>query len=183
MFASKRGVQFVKMASPRRTAEAGAPRKHLQSGQALVELALVLPILLILALGVIELGRYAYIAILVGNAAHAGAVYGSQNTGDSSDTTGIQNAAYYDFAGGNGSTNNANGQLNSSLTVNSSVSCGCDSGGAVTNFDCANTPSCATGHWVITVSVTAFGTFNSLFNYPGIPSSVTVSRTSTMRVL
>jgi translation initiation factor 2 alpha subunit (eIF-2alpha) len=32
------------------------------------------------------------------------------------------------------------------------------------------------------VSVTASGTFNSLFNYPGIPASITISKTSSMRV-
>jgi Flp pilus assembly protein TadG len=154
-----------------------------QSGQALVELAIALPVLLILALGVIELGRYAYIAILVGNAAHAGALYGSQSTAASSDSTGIQSAAQYDFAGGTAAGSIDNGQPVSQLTVSSLPSCGCDSGGAITAFGCATTPSCATGHWVVVISVTASGTFSSLFNYPGIPSSITVSRTSTMRVL
>jgi Flp pilus assembly protein TadG len=156
---------------------------HSQSGQALVEMAIALPVLLILALGVIELGRYAYIAILVGNAAHAGALYGSQNTAASADTTGIQNAAEYDFAGGTAAGSIDNGQPVSQLNVTSSTSCGCDSGGTITGFGCATTPSCATGHWVVIVSVTASGTFNSLFNYPGIPSSLAISRTSTMRVL
>jgi hypothetical protein len=35
---------------------------------------------------------------------------------------------------------------------------------------------------VVTVSVTASGTFNSLFSYPGIPTSIALSKTSTMRV-
>jgi hypothetical protein len=30
--------------------------------------------------------------------------------------------------------------------------------------------------------VTASGTFNSLFNYPGIPSPIIVSNTATLRV-
>src|SRR5215470_16489726 len=110
-------------------------RSARQSGQALVELALALPILLILALGVIELGRYAYISILVSNAAHAGAIYGSQGTWSSNDTPGIQNAAYFDFAGTNDSksTTETNGQPMSKLTVTSIQSCGCDSGGTITN--------------------------------------------------
>src|SRR5882757_2221976 len=88
-----------------------------ESGQALVELAFILPVLLLLALGVIEIGRYAYIAILVGNAAHAGAMYGSLGTNQAKDQTGIQNAALYDFSGATSGNTNTNGQLASTLTV------------------------------------------------------------------
>ena len=150
--------------------------RHRQSGQALVELAFLIPLLLLLALGVIELGRYAYIGILVGNAAHAGAIYGSQSLPQSVDTVGITTAADNDFT--------SNGQNVSNLTVTSSVSCGCDSSGSVTAAACigVGAGTCASGHWVVTLSVTASGTFSSLFSYPGIPASITVSRTSTMRV-
>ena len=159
-----------------------------QSGQAMLEVALVLPILLILALGVIEIGRYAYIVILVGNAARAGADYGAQSHLQSIDTTGIQNAAYYDFAGTtSSSTIKTNGQLYSNLTVTSAVSCGCDSGGTITSYGCttatyANAGTCATGNWVVVVSVTASGTFNSLFRYPGIPATLSVSKTASIPV-
>jgi Flp pilus assembly protein TadG len=163
-----------------------------QPGQALLELALMLPFLLLLALGVIELGRYAYVGILVGNAARAGAAYGAQNGGSSVDTPGIVSAADKDFQ--------RNGQNVSTLTVTSAVSCGCDSAGALTvayttasGCSDATNPAVATtisacvpptgsGHWVAMVSVTASGTFTSLFSYPGIPSSITVSKTATMRV-
>jgi Flp pilus assembly protein TadG len=163
-------------------------RKHgRQSGQALVELAFILPVLLLLALGVIEIGRYAYISILVGNAAHAGALYASLGASQANDSTGIQNAALYDFAGATSGTTATNGQVAGNLNVSSVQSCGCDSGGSVTTAVCdkkANPTAgtCATGHWVVAVSVTASGTFNSLFNYPGIPTSIAVSRTSTLRV-
>ena len=157
-----------------------------QSGQSLVEVALVSPFLLLLLLGLIELGRYAYISILVGNAARAGAAYGSQSLVDSVDATGIQAAADNDFQN--------NGQSTSALTVTPSTSnptpttsCGCDSGGTVASAPCTSGTSptagtCTLGHWVVMVSVTASGTFNSLFNYPGIPQSITISRTATMRV-
>ena len=49
------------------------------SGQALVEAALVLPLLLLLILGALETGSIAYNAIEVENAAEAGALYGSLN--------------------------------------------------------------------------------------------------------
>jgi Flp pilus assembly protein TadG len=157
-----------------------------QSGQALVEFAFVLPLLMVLALGVIEVGRYAYIAILLGNAARAGVAYGAQSVAFAADTTGIRSAAYYDFAGTTSGSTGTNGLPYSSLTVTSSFACGCDSGGTITSQTCSGTTTAGTcpggGHWVIVLSVTASGTYNALFNYPGIPTSMTISRTASMRV-
>jgi Flp pilus assembly protein TadG len=145
-----------------------------QKGQSLIEFALLLPFLLLMSVGVIELGRYAYISILVGNAARAGAAYGSQSLTRSADTSGIQTAANNDFQN--------NGQAG--LTVTSTDTCGCDSAGTTTSAACNGNSAgtCAAGHWVVIVNVTASGTFSSLFNYPGIPTSITVARTSSMRV-
>jgi Flp pilus assembly protein TadG len=150
-----------------------------QSGQSLLEVALLTPLLLILLIGVIEFGRYAYISILVGNAARAGAAYGAQSLPQSVNTIGIQTAADNDFQN--------NGQNVSNLTVSSSTSCGCDSGGTITSAGCSTSTNptagtCTAGHWVVIVSVTASGTFTSMFAYPGIPSSMSMSRTATMRV-
>jgi Flp pilus assembly protein TadG len=171
---------FARLASPQRATFKA------QSGQALIELAFIVPILLALALGVIEIGRYAYIGILVGNAARAGAAYGSQNVGFSGDTNGIANAAKYDYAGAKtGGLKETNGMSESTLTVNSTVTCGCDNVGVITTAACSGTltaGTCAAGHWVITLQVTASGNFNAMFNYPGIPSPLAVSRVSEMRV-
>jgi len=147
-----------------------------QSGQSLVEVALMLPFLLLLLLGVIEVGRFLYIGILVGNAARAGAAYGVQSLVKTVDSVGIQNAADNDFQN--------NGQNVGNLTVTSSVSCGCDSGGTITTAACTGTGagSCAAGQWAVTLTVTASGTFNSLFNYPGIPTSLSISKTAVMQV-
>jgi Flp pilus assembly protein TadG len=149
------------------------------SGQSLLEVALLTPMLLALLLGAIELGRYAYISILVGNAARAGAAYGAQNLVLSIDTSGIQTAADNDFQN--------NGQSAGSLTVSSATSCGCDSNGTITGASCstkANSTAgtCGSGHWVVMVSVTASGAFSPIFNYPGIPNSLMVSNTATLRV-
>jgi Flp pilus assembly protein TadG len=150
-----------------------------ESGQSLLEVALLTPLLLLLLLGVIEIGRYAYISILVGNAAKAGAAYASQGLAEAAPSNpAIQVAADNDFK--------SNGQLTSALTVSVTNSCGCDSGGSITSAACNGTltaGSCPTGqHWVVMASVTCSGSFNSLFNYPGIPSPFTLSRTATMRV-
>ena len=158
---------------------------HSLSGQSLLEVALLLPILLAMLLGVIEMGRFAYISILVGSAARAGAAYGAQNLELSVDTAGIQAAADNDFQN--------NGQNVGALTVTSSISCACDSNGSISGAACStitnpNAGSCNSGNpnnpgnWVVMVSVTASGTFNSLFNYPGIPKTLTVLNTATLRV-
>jgi len=171
-------------------------RRRKQSGQALVELALALPVLLLLALGVIELGRYAYISILVGNAAHAGAVYGSQGTW-ATDPAAIKKAAQFDFAGNTASGSQGNGLDVSTLSVAASNTCGCDGGGTVSALPCDGSTTCPAGsHWVVIVNVTASGQYCSLFNYPGLPGScvggdpanpssapLTVIRTSSMREL
>jgi hypothetical protein len=127
-------------------------------------------------LGVTELGRYGYVGILVGNAARAGTAYGTQTLSQSVDTAGIAIAARNDFK--------SNGQLPTDLSISSAVTCGCDSAGTVTSAACTGTGAgtCAAGHWVVTLSVTASGTFFSIFNYPLIPTSVSMSRTSSMRV-
>jgi Flp pilus assembly protein TadG len=148
-------------------------------GQALLEFAFILPILVALTVGVIELGRYAYLSILVGNAARAGAAYGAEHIGYSNDQTGIQLAAGRDYQN--------NGQNASTLNVTSTVTCGCDSNGTIspdTNNACfpSTPPTCPTGaHWVITVHVTATGQYAALFNYPGIPNPLNVSKTAFMR--
>jgi len=153
------------------------------SGQALVELALVIPALLLLTLGVIELGRYAYISILVGNAARAGAAYGAQSiTKTGTNNPDIVTAARLDFAG----TNNSNGLDPSTLTVTNFTTCGCDIGGTIASDTAGNctpsTPPTCAGHWVVTLHVTASGSFSALFNYPGIPTPLAISREASMRV-
>jgi Flp pilus assembly protein TadG len=135
--------------------------------------------LLALLMGGIEFGRFAYLSILVGNAARAGAAYGSVGLVQSVDTTGMQAAADNDFKN--------NGQSTSNLTVSSSTTCGCDSDGAMTSEGCTTESdptagSCTSDQWQVMVSVTASGTFKSMFHYPMIPTSITVSRTVTLRV-
>jgi Flp pilus assembly protein TadG len=134
-----------------------------QRGQSVLEMALVLPVLLLLLVGTIEIGRFAYYAIVVSNAARAGAQYGAQSLITSADVTGIQTAAQNDGL--------------ATLTVTPTQLCGCSAtglGGCPTGGFCANP--------LVYVEVTASGTFKSLFAYPGIPRSMTLSSTVKMRV-
>lgn len=164
----------------------GERRKQFrQRGQSLLEMAFVVPVLLALVVGMIEVGRFAYISIVVGNAARAGAAYGAQHPTNSADTSGISNAAQKDFNSATSGTP-SNGQ--STLNVSSSYTCGCDSGGTVTSQVCnintnPNAGTCSSGaHWVITLTVTASGTYSPLFHYPGLSNSFSVSNTAKMRV-
>jgi Flp pilus assembly protein TadG len=71
-------------------------RTRRQSGQSLIEFALTLPILLLIVLGALDLGRVfnAYVAIT--NASREGARYGASNPAD---TMGIKNRVVIEAAG------------------------------------------------------------------------------------
>jgi Flp pilus assembly protein TadG len=151
-----------------------AGRRH-EAGLALVEFALVVPILIMLLIGLIEYGRLAYFTIEVANAAHAGAQYASLSLSNAANTSGIQNAATKD------------GQNSiASLTVQSQRVCSCWSGTsetALTTAQCAS--SCPAGQrYVSYAQVTVNGSMSPLFNYSylGLPGTWSVSRTATIRV-
>jgi Flp pilus assembly protein TadG len=191
-----------------RSVRVGRTRRE-QAGQSLVEVALLTPLLLAMLLGSIELGRYAYLSILVGNAAHSGALYGAQSHLDAANAAGICEAAENDYQSGevpatctNAGTSPATTVTTcpsgskctaSNLSVSTTDGCGCDVAGSYTQLG-STTLACSTANidpatacstpseWAVTVSVTATATFRSLFNYPWIPSTLTVSRTATMRV-
>ncbi|HVB34684.1 MAG TPA: TadE/TadG family type IV pilus assembly protein [Patescibacteria group bacterium] len=163
-----------------RTTQASPIRS--QGGQSLAEVALMTPLLLAMLLGAIELGRYAYISILVGNAARAGAAFASERLMNAGNTPGIVQAAKNDYQN--------NGQDPALLTVTAADACGCDDGSypvSVTAAACTPTPggtppSCSAGAtWVVMVTVTASGKYSSLFSYPWIPNPITISKQSTMR--
>jgi len=137
------------------------------SGTSLIEFALVLPVLVFLLLGVIEVGRYAYYAILAANAARAGVQYGAQSLQDAQDTTGMQNAASQDA------------MSLSSLTAKASNLC---SQNGATPTQCTTGAAPTTGN-VYYVKVQVTGTYKSLMGYPGIPTNIPVSGSAIMRVI
>jgi Flp pilus assembly protein TadG len=134
-----------------------------RSGQTVVELALLLPLLLMLVIGVTEIGRYAYYDILVANAARAGAAYGAQGLAQAADAAGIRAAAYADGL--------------STMTITPIQQCGCSAAGL---GGCPSGAVCPTP--LVYIQVTAMEQFNSLFNYPGLPANLTLTSTVTMRV-
>jgi Flp pilus assembly protein TadG len=141
----------------------GARRARFWGGQTVLELALLMPLMLLLLVGLIEIGRFAYFDILVSNAARAGAQYGAQSLIQAADVNGIQTAAQSDGL--------------ATMTITSTQQCTCVAG---TLGGCPVGGVCAQP--MVYVQVTASEKFNSLFNYPGLPKSMTLASTATMRV-
>lgn len=129
------------------------------SGQALIETALSLSLLVLLLLGAAEFGRLAYAAIEVANAARAGAAYATQNTGTASDGPGIQTAAQNDAPNLSG------------LTATSSISCICSDGSSAS---CTDNTACSTSHVVETVTINTQASFDPLIHVPGLPATYTL---------
>jgi Flp pilus assembly protein TadG len=165
---------------------------HSDRGQSLIELALLTPVLLILVVGIVEMGRYTSMSIEVGNAARAGAQYGAQNLAKAADQNGITCAAENESLGaGTTPVCPSTNPLGLAITfpgppAGTTTVCGCDNGGTITPM--ATCTSACGQHFVVSVQVTAKATFNPLFSYATplfgyvkIPA-ITVTDTATERV-
>lgn len=145
--------------------------KHTDAGQAVVELVVIVPILLLLMLGAVDVGRYMHDAIEAGNAARAGVQYGAQSMTTSTDSSGIASAAQTD----------ANDIARLSITA--SNYCTCDSAPGTLYQGCTGMPACSSpDHADVYVEVVVSKTFTPLVAYPGIPSPLTVSRSAIQQV-
>lgn len=144
-------------------------------GAAALELAIALPVLILMAIGVADYGRAFFTGIAVANAAMAGAEFGAQNTGTSGNFAGITAAVTQD---GNDAAVTA--------TPVPRFFCRCPSGTA--DVDCTEpegpgTTTCTGyGEPEEFVQVSASKTVSFILRYPGLPSSVAVSRTAILRV-
>jgi Flp pilus assembly protein TadG len=134
-------------------------------GAALVELALVIPILLLLVLGAVDYGRAYYIGLEVTNAAHAGAEYGSLNPAD---TTGMSTAA------------NKSAPNLSNLKVTPTYGCECSDGTSPIPL-CSSKPTTCSGNVVNWATVKISTSYALLMPWPGISSPITLSGTATVR--
>ena len=137
-----------------------------ESGIALVEMAIVLPLLLLLLLGTIDFGRVFYQAVTVANVARAGASYGSLDEARSKDLSGIQQAALQEAQDIDG------------VSVMVERFCQCADGSPM-NCDGV----CPEGVPRIYVKVIAAKTFRTIVPYPGIPDPVNIDREVIMRAL
>lgn len=138
------------------------------AGGALIETAVVLPILSLLLLGASEFGLVDYEAIEVTNAAKAGVQYGAQNAASAADTAGIQNAAVFDAPNITlGTTNVSRAYICSDGSNPTGVPLACGSGLAL--------------EIILTVQTQA--TFNPLIHIPGVTTSFVLHGQASQKVL
>lgn len=138
-----------------------------ETASAVVEMAVALPILLLIAIGVGDYARAYSTGIAVANAAKAGAQFGAQSTATSGDTAAINNAARQD------------GLDAGALIVTSTRVCRCADG---TIVNCVTGNCTSYGVPRVYIAVTATRNVNTIFNYPGLPASIPISRTATLRL-
>lgn len=137
-------------------------------GSSLLEFALVAPALALIAVGLIEVSRFAYYSIQVGTAARAGVQYGAQNLSSATNTSGMVAAAKAD-------TDNA-----SNFAATATVSCTCAD---ASPCNPTHVPAdCASSHRIVYVQVNATGTVQTILQLPLVPKSYSVNRQVTMRV-
>jgi len=138
------------------------------AGTSLLETAALMPLLVLVLLGVIELGYVIYAAIEVSNAAKAGVQYGAQNCSTVYDTTGITTAATKDAA-----------NLTGLQVTVPAPTCVCSDGTAST---CQNT-DCPNSHIVITLTVQTQATVTPPVQLPGLPASFTFNGQAIQKIL
>lgn len=137
----------------------------LEKGSAMVELAVAIPILLLLAIGVGEYARFYFTEITVTNAARSGAEYGVKTGGNvDSMTYGAKIEAGKDSVG---------------MVITAGIFCTCPSGGAPP--DCVTGDCGAYGIPRAFDSVAVKKVVRFLFHYPGFPDSVVIQRKSILR--
>ena len=155
----------------RRWRQAGSLLAGRECGASLVEFGLMLPFLLLLLLGVIDLGRAYYLSIEVSNAAYAGALYGTQNA---TDTTGMKAAALADVPDLSSGS--------SAMTSTAYAGCECSDGTHATSPCPSTPPSCTSPAFLLNyVQVKTSYTYKPLFSWPGIPSSMTLQGSAWLR--
>lgn len=130
----------------------------------MLELALGSLLLFGILLGIADFGRVFYHSIAAVNAAQAGVQYGA--SGRTSDFTGMQQAAVA-AAGVSG------------LTAAATSYCQCADGTVV---NCSS-GSCSAGSKRRYLQVKVSGSYKTIVNFPGIPSTVPVGSTAIRRVL
>jgi Flp pilus assembly protein TadG len=125
-------------------------------GGAAIELAVLLPLLVVLVLGCVDFGRFAYTYIAVTNAARAGAGFASNHP--------YTTATYTTW------------QSQTQQAVSDEI-------GALSGFSVGNVTVTATtetsGLWRAQVTVPC--TFQTLMSWPGIPSQMTLQQSVIMR--
>lgn len=139
-----------------------------QRGSVMVEAGLLLPLLVLLTCGAMDLARVFFAGIAVEGAARAGVQLGSYSVGKAGALTEMNTAADADAAG----------QGLTGLTTSSRTFCSCVSGTGEVSCSTATCDGAVPPGYVET---TATYTFNPIIPYPGIPSNIIISNSARFR--
>ena len=149
-------------------------------GVSVTELALVLPLSLVLFIGILDFGRVYYSAIAVSHAARAGVQYGAQDNVKSGDFAGMRQAASDALGDVSNFTVTACRYCRCADGTGSCTSCNAGTDGCSSGSGCLGT--CGSAAPQVYVQVTVDKVFTTLFPYPGLPSRADLNRKATMRV-
>lgn len=133
-------------------------------GSNLVELALALPMLLLMLTAAVDLGEAFYTGIELSGSAHDGALYGVHNP---TDIAGMKTAAQ------NGSANL------SGFVAAATYGCECSDGSSAVS-SCGAPPTCAS-NYVNYVDVTVSASYSPIISFAGVPSASTFRSEARMR--
>src|SRR5262245_13195889 len=139
----------------------GRAKPGSQVGAALVELAVALPLLILVLVGTIDFARVFYTAIELTNAARAGAEYATFTISRATEVPPMTNTV--------NATLNATPNL-ATVSAAATHTCQCldDSAQVLSTIACSAT--CGSGHLVVSVTVTATRTFTTIAFFPGVPN-------------
>lgn len=142
----------------------------------MLELALVLSVLGVpLIVGTAQMASYVYDSIEIGNAAHAGAMFGMLSKNYASDTAGIIAAAQDEAS-----------DFGSNLSVTPTVFYACsqsESGTQYATETAADSACSGSGdHAIEFLQVAVSATVKPIARFPGLPSTLTITGNSVMEV-
>ena len=151
------------------------------SGQALVETALTLPMLLLVLIGVAELSRVAYAAIEVSNSARAAAQYAAMNGGafSTTDTSGLDTSGMLAAAQAD-SGNLSNGV---SFKYTPTYSCTCSGTGTASCTPMVAPSGCVGSHLIISVTVITQMPYSTVIHVPGLQTKFQLEGKAVEQVL
>jgi Flp pilus assembly protein TadG len=141
-------------------------RQHSERGQALIEFAFIITVMILLALGAVNFALAIQQAMLVQEAATAGALYGSYSEYNAALPSVTQTVASSAGTGASG------------LTTVATSFCTCTAGGSTVSC----TSSCSGDDPLLYVQVTASSSLSSFFHYSKLPSLFSLSTTVVMPV-
>lgn len=139
------------------------------TGAALLEFSLIVPIVALMFMAVVDLGIAIAQGMTVEDAARAGAEYGTI-AGNQSNISGMQNAAI----------NAANGMAG--FTATATTWCTCTAGGSAVACTTSIAACGAYGIQIEYVQVQTSATVQVLAGYPGLPSSFALTGLAVLRV-